>query len=54
MLCSGEVVNCNDDSDDHLPLLDETLAPGTYYYVVTGYSSNDAGEYKLDVSVSDS
>jgi hypothetical protein len=54
MLCSGEAVNCNDDSDDHLPLLDETLAPGTYYYVVTGYSSNDAGEYKLDVSVSDS
>lgn len=54
MLCSGAPINCNDDSEDHGPLLDEILGPGTYYYVITGYSSDAAGEYTLDVSVSDS
>lgn len=54
MLCAGDAVSCNDDSEDHVPVLDETLPPGTYYYVITGYSKADAGEYKLDVSVSES
>lgn len=54
MLCSGGAVSCNDDSDDHVPLLDETLPPGMHYYVITGYSAGDAGEYTFDVSISDS
>jgi hypothetical protein len=54
MLCAGDAVSCNDDSADHVPLLDESLPPGTYYYVITGYSRAEAGEYKFDVSISDS
>ena len=54
MLCAGDAISCNDDSDDHVPLLDELLPPGIYYYVITGYAADDAGEYTLDVSVSDS
>jgi hypothetical protein len=53
MLCSGAAVSCNDDSADHLPLLDENLPAGTYYYVITGYSGDDAGEYRFDVTISD-
>jgi hypothetical protein len=54
MLCGAEPASCNDDSTDQVPLLDETLPPGTYYYVVTGYSADAAGEYMLDISVSES
>jgi hypothetical protein len=54
MLCSGDAVSCNDDSDDHLPLLNENLPAGTHYYVITGYSATDVGEYTFDVSISDS
>jgi hypothetical protein len=54
MLCAGDAVSCNDDSADHVPVLDETLPPGTHFYVITGYSRADAGEYKFDVSISDS
>jgi hypothetical protein len=54
MLCSGEAVACNDDSEDHLPLLDEILPPGIHYYVITGYAADAAGEYTFDVSISDS
>jgi hypothetical protein len=54
MLCSEMAISCNDDSDDHLPLLDESLPAGTYYYVITGYAATDAGQYTFDVSISDS
>jgi len=54
MLCEGEAISCNDDSENHGPLLDENLAPGIYYYVITGYSADMAGEYLFDVSLSDS
>lgn len=54
MLCSGEAISCNDDSEDDLPLLDEILPPGVYYYVITGYSADAAGQYTFDVTISDS
>jgi hypothetical protein len=53
MLCEGERSACNDDSENHVPQLDEMLSAGTYYFVVTGYSMSDAGTYTLDVSISD-
>jgi hypothetical protein len=54
MLCTGDALACEDDSDQHIPILDERLPPGRYYYIVTGYSIMDAGTYQLDVSLSDS
>jgi hypothetical protein len=54
MLCTGDALSCESDSAQHLPILDERLPPGRYYYIVTGYTSTDGGEYQLDVSVSDS
>jgi hypothetical protein len=55
MLCSGEPQSCWDDSPDGLgsAQLDETLKAGTYYLIVDGYGTQNAGAYVLDVSVSD-
>jgi len=55
MLCSGDPQTCWDDSPDGLgsAQLDETLKAGTYYLIVDGYSTQNAGAYVLDVSVSD-
>lgn len=54
MLCTGDAAACDDDSNkQHLPLLDESLPAGTYYYIVSGYDQSASGNYYLDVSVSD-
>jgi hypothetical protein len=54
MPCSDPNPECNDDGvmTGMNPQLDETLDPGTYYYIVDGYGLNNSGMYTLDVSVS--
>jgi hypothetical protein len=54
-LCSQAMPACNDDgnSTGMNAQFDDTLDAGTYYYIVAGYSSTGAGEYVLDVSISD-
>ena len=55
MLCSGEPQSCWDDGPDGSgsAQLDETLKAGTYYLIVDGYDTQNAGAYLLDVSVND-
>lgn len=52
-LCSEAMPACNDDGNGMNAQFDEPLDAGTYYYIVDGYSSTNAGEYVLDVSISD-
>lgn len=55
MLCSGDPQSCWDDGPDGQgsAQLEETLKAGTYYLIVDGYGTQNAGAYVLDVSVSD-
>jgi hypothetical protein len=52
-LCeSGNEAVCSDDAGaSGVSLLDEILAPGTYYYVVDGFGEGNAGLFQLELSV---
>lgn len=53
LVCAERGVDCNDDggSGSLNSLLDETLEPGNYYYVVDGFNENNQGRYLLDVNI---
>ena len=45
---------CNDDGGPGAQAkLDESLDPGTYYYVVDGFKDGNAGRYQLEVTITD-
>lgn len=45
---------CDDDGGEgRTSVLDEVLDPGTYFYIVDGWGSTNAGEYFFEVAVSD-
>ena len=51
---SGSELYCDDDGGEgSTSLLDRVLDPGTYFIIVDGYSATSAGEYYLEVTVSD-
>lgn len=51
---SGAERYCDDDGGDgSTSLLDRTLGAGTWYFVVDGWGSSNAGSYLFEVSISD-
>lgn len=54
MCRTGSEAACDDDGGDGTSsLLDRTLDPGVYYYVVDGWGMGSSGTYVLDLQVSD-
>jgi hypothetical protein len=52
---SGMEVVCNDDSGGHVTsTLNEMLDPGTYFYVVDGFTSGSQGPYEFQVIITPS
>lgn len=50
---SGADAFCSDDSGGSWSLIDQTLDPGTYFLVVDGYGTAAAGDYALEVQITD-
>ena len=51
-VCGTQASACNDDAvGSNSRLQSERLAPGTYYYIVDGFSDSNTGEYVLDIIV---
>lgn len=48
----GETVCDDDGGDGSASLIDRTLDPGTYYFVVDGYGTTNSGAYSLEIIVS--
>jgi hypothetical protein len=53
--CAGPDIACDDDGGGSggASLIDRTLDPGTYYFILDAFSSTGAGEYTLEVLVQD-